>query len=260
MQICSIATPLPRVGATRQAKAVLERQLDPTKCALIDSMIRVLPNPEARRQLHEALQNVPTEALARVSQYGTALEVYDKNAAGLPLYAQHLRKPNCDGSYSPTANVVFVDLHNLTPLVLLHEFSHALDMAVGEISRQPEWLEGCAQALAARACIRPYATRNSAEYFADNLAAHLIEDSQLVGMLQARLSQQPDLDKRELAQSHLNYSRGRQLKVDPTAHRLCSDFLQKLSALGEAPTRPALTPEAYREIKVAELQRRKQAT
>lgn len=260
MQICSITPQPPRVGATRQPLPVLERQLDATKCALIDSMIRVIPNPEVRRQLHEALQNVPTEALARVSQYGTALEVYDKNAAGLPLYAQHLRKPHCDGSYSPTANVIFVDQSNVTPLVLLHEFSHALDMSVGEISRQPDWQQGCAQALASRSCIRPYATRNSAEYFADNLAAHMIDDSQLVGMLQARLRQQPGLDKLQLAQSHLNYSRGRQLQVDPSAHQLCAGFLQRLPLLPEAAARPALTPEAYRAVKVAELKQRKQTT
>lgn len=222
-------------------------------------MIRVVPDQQVRRQLHETLQSVPSEALARVAQYGTVLEVYDKNAQELPLYAQHLRKPHCDGSYSPTANVVFVDQSNVTPLVLLHEFSHALDMAMGEVSKQASWVDGCARALTTRTCIRPYATRNPAEYFADNLAAHMIEDPKLVGMLQARLRQQPGLDKLELARSHVNYSRGRQQKADPTAHQLCAELFAQLPTLPQAPPRPALTPDQYRQVKLAELRQRKQS-
>ncbi|MBN9415400.1 MAG: hypothetical protein J0I12_08155 [Candidatus Eremiobacteraeota bacterium] len=250
--------PVLRPAATAvPAKTVEETGLDPTKCDLIDSMIRALPGPEQRQQLQAALQGMPTEALARIAQYGTALEVYDKNAPGIPLYAQHLKKPNCDGAYSPTANVVFVDQNNITPLVLLHELSHALDMALGEVSKNPEWVAGRDQARATRACIRPYATHNSAEYLADNLAAHLIPDQELPSMLRARLRQQPQLDKMEVVREHVNYCQGKQKQVDATAFQLCADLLNALPGLPEALPRPALTPQEYLEAKRAELQRLK---
>ncbi|CAN0509869.1 unnamed protein product, partial [Phaeothamnion confervicola] len=67
----------------------------------------------------------------------------------------------------------------ITPLVLLHEFSHALDRSLGDVSERDDWKRATQKSLESRACIRPYATRNSAEYFADNLAAHLIPDDKL---------------------------------------------------------------------------------
>lgn len=253
--------PLPHSRAASSARPVaqpgVQNQLDSTKCDLIDSMIRSVPGPQQRTQLLEALQLMPTEALARIAQYGTALEVYDKNAAGLPLYAQHLKKPNCDGAYSPTANVVFVDQQNITPLVLLHELSHALDMALGEVSKNSEWVAGRDQARSTRACIRPYATHNPAEYFADNLAAHLVPDQQLPGLLRARLQQQPGLDKMEVVRGHVNYCQGKQKQADSTAFQLCADLLSRLPHLPEAPSRPALTPQQYLEVKRAELARLK---
>lgn len=259
MQIRALpAQPPVRFAPARAVAPASASPLDATKCALIDSMIRTVPDQGCRVQLQQALQAMPSEALARIAEYGTVLEVYDKNAAGLPLYAQHLRKPHLDGAYSPTANVVFVDQHNITPLVLLHEVSHALDMALGEPSKNSAWVEGCAQARATRMCIRPYATHNSAEYFADNLAAHLIGDSQLPGMLKARLQQQPQLDKSELVKAHLNYCHGRQLQADSTAHRLCAELLQAMPGLPQAAARPALSPEAYLAVKRAELLARKQ--
>lgn len=256
MKISGLAN-LPPLRALQATRPAASPDLDRTKCDLIDSMIRSVPGPTQRQQLQAALQLMPTEALARISHYGTVLEVYDKNQAGLPLYAQHLRKPNCDGAYSPTANVVFVDQNNITPLVLLHELSHALDMAVGEISKRPEWLNGCAQARASRVCIRPYATHNSAEYLADNLAAHLIPDAQLPSMLGKRLQQQPQLDKVELARFHVNYCHGRQQLADPSAFQLCADLLAALPTLPEAKPRPALTPEEYLTAKKTELLARK---
>lgn len=256
MQISGLP-PLTRARAPLAARPPALLSLDPTKCELIDSMIRTVPSAAQRLQVQAALQCMPTEALARIAQYGTALEVYDKNAPALPLYAQHLKKPHCDGAYSPTANVVFVDQNNITPLVLLHELSHALDMALGEVSKNPEWVTGCAQARASRACIRPYATHNSAEYLADNLAAHLIPDAQLPAMLGARLQQQPQLDKSELVRAHLNYCRGRQRQADPVAFQLCANMLAALPQMPEAPARPALTPQEYLLAKKAELQARK---
>ena len=260
MQIRALSTQVPvRLSPSRAAAPASASPLDPTKCALIDSMVRRLPDEGCRLQLQQALQAMPSEALARIAEYGTVLEVYDKNATDLPLYAQHLRKPNLDGAYSPTANVVFVDQHNITPLVLLHEVSHALDMALGEPSKNSAWVEGCAQARASRACIRPYATHNSAEYFADNLAAHLIGDGQLPGMLKARLQQQPQLDKSQLVKAHLNYCNGRQRQADSTAYGLCADLLQSMPGLSQAAPRPALSPEQYLAVKRAELLARKQS-
>ena len=250
--------PQVRSAPMRAVAAVSTSQLDPTKCALVESMIRTVPNEGCRLELQQALQAMPSEALARIAEYGTVLEVYDKNAADLPLYAQHLRKPHLVGAYSPTANVVFVDQHNITPLVLLHEVSHALDMALGEPSKGSGWVEGCPQPRPSRACIRPYATHNSAEYFADNLAAHLIGDAQLPSMLKTRLQQQPQLDKTELVKAHVNYCNGRQRLADSTAYGLCADLLQAMPSLPQAAPRPALGAEEYLAVKRAELLARKQ--
>ena len=40
-------------------------------------MIRTVPDQGCRVQLQHALQAMPSEALARIAEYGTVLEVYD---------------------------------------------------------------------------------------------------------------------------------------------------------------------------------------
>ena len=227
---------------------------------LIYDMIRVAPNEEARRAVVDALSLMPTEALARVSQYGTRIEVYDRTQADLPLYAKHLQKPNLSGAYSPTANVIFFDQHNITPLVLLHEFFHALDRAVGDPSQSQDWQKACEQSRATRVCIRPYATHNSAEYFADNLAAHTIPDDKLPSLMGRdwKLGINTEgLGKDVFVKNHMNYSQGRQAKADPQAYAMAADFLSRLPSLGASAPRPALTPAEYREVKLAELREQK---
>lgn len=224
---------------------------------LIDSMIRHCPDEASRLALIESLRAMPLEALARVAEFGTRLEVWDRRSSELPLYAQHLRKPNVLGAYSPTANVVFVDKERITPLILLHEFSHALDSAVGDISQSSPWQSARDQARATRVCIRPYATHNSAEYFADNLAAHLIPDSQLPALLGQRIAQGED--RQELVRQHAGYSHSRQRQADPQAYSMVAEFLKQLPELAAAPPRPALSPAQYRAVKVAQLQALKQA-
>lgn len=235
---------------------------DDPKTRLIESMIREVPDDASKKQLVRALSFMPTEALARVAEYGTRLEVYDRRQVDppLPLYAQHLRKPNLSGAYSPTANVVFVDLHNITPLVLLHEFSHALDCALGNPSQSPEWQSARDTSRATRVCIRPYATHNSAEYFADNLAAHLIPDNELPALLAHDWQNginTAGLQRTEFLANHVNYSHGRQQRADSAAYGLVQKLLQKLPEMPAAPPRPALTPDQYRAVKVAELRARK---
>ena len=101
------------------------------KASLIEAMVRVTPGDEATAKMIEVLSMLPSEALERMSQYGTRFEIHDKNAESLPYYARLLTKPHQAGAYSPTANVVVADQNNITPRILVHEAMHALDMALG---------------------------------------------------------------------------------------------------------------------------------
>lgn len=231
------------------------------KLALLDAMIRVSPDEQARQKMLDALSHLPQEAVSRIAQYGTCYEVYDKNATDLPLYARHLQKPNLDGAYSPTANVVFVDQNNITPRVLLHESMHALDMALGEPSAQKPWSVARERAYQSRQAIRPYATLNSSEYFADNLAASLFSKESLSRQLAQDLrdgTAVAGITKQQLVENHAFYHREGQREIDPLGSKLCERFWQVLPNYPRVESRPALTPHEYREVKVAELMRRRQ--
>ena len=220
------------------------------KSVLIESMVRATPNEEATEKLISSLSLLPTEALERIREYGTCFEVHDKNAEQLPLYAHHLKKPNLAGAYSPTANVVFVDQDNITSRILVHESLHALDMALGQPSAQKPWTVARDFARQSRKAIRAYATHNSSEYFADNLAASLFSKEELTRVLAHDLKTDTGtqgLSKQELVTSHVHYYREGQEKADPTAAKLCRRFWEVLPKYPRAQPKPALNSQEYRQ-------------
>ena len=230
------------------------------KTKLITSMIRVSPHDESTEKLTQALSALPQEALERISQYGTKFEVYDKHSADLPLYARHLQKENLAGAYSPTANVVFVDQKNITGRILVHESLHALDASLGQPSSQKPWTVARDIARSKRQAIRPYATHNSSEYFADNLAASLFSRSEMEQLVHDDFTKgvgMAGLSQEQLQQTHSAYHREGQEKADPIASKLCQKFWKVLPRYPSAKPKPALTPQEYRSVLVERHRARK---
>lgn len=230
------------------------------KASLIEGMVRVTPGDEATAKLVDVLSMLPAEALERISEYGTKFEVHDKNAENLPYYARLLTKPNQAGAYSPTANVVVADENNLTPRILVHEAMHALDMALGQPSAQKPWTVARDIARQSRQCIRPYATHNSAEYFADNLAASLFTKEKLTSVLAHDLRTETGLmgqSKQELVENHVHYHQEGQRQSDPLAAKLCQRFWEVMPQYPRANPKPALTPEEYKQVLVARARARR---
>lgn len=229
------------------------------KQKLIADMIRISPGLEESEKMVEALSYLPAEALQRISDYGTKIEVFDKQAERLPLYARKLTKSNLAGAYSPTANVIFVDKDNITPRILVHESMHALDSALGGPSQQKPWTVARDVARQKLQFIRPYASHNSAEYFADNLAASLFSKDQIVKILSIDLQEKngtEGLTKEHLVKDHLSYNREDQKKADPIAGALVERFWEVLPKYPVAETRPALSPQQYRQELLKLRQRR----
>ncbi len=219
------------------------------KANLIESMIRVAPTEQTTEQLITSLSHLPLEALERLSAYGTKFEIFDKNADDLPLYARHLQKPNLDGAYSPTANIVFLDQENITPRILVHESLHALDMATGQQSSTPLWGKARDLARSTQNAIRPYATHNPSEYFADNLAASLFARDTMNQLVSHDWSHNIGVGVqsfKQLHESHSHYHREGQSEVDPVGAKLCKKFWEALPQLKAAPPRPAMSPAEYR--------------
>lgn len=230
------------------------------KASLIEAMVRVTPGDDATAKLVDVLSMLPAEALERINQYGTKFEIHDKNAENLPYYARLLAKPNQAGAYSPTANVVVADQNNITPRILVHEAMHALDMALGQPSAQKPWTVARDMARQTRQCIRPYATHNSAEYFADNLAASLFTKEKLTSVLAHDLRTETGLmgqSKQELLEQHVHYHKEGQQQADPLGAKLCQRFWEVMPQYPTAAPRPALTPEEYKQVLVARARARR---
>ena len=251
------AQPLPQFSASVQETQPTDGiQLSDSarKASLIEAMVRVTPNEEATAKLVECLSLLPTEALERIREYGTKFEIHDKNADNLPYYARLLTKPNQAGAYSPTANVVVTDQNNITPRILVHESIHALDMALGQPSAQKPWTVARDIARQSRQCIRPYATHNSAEYFADNLAASLFTKEKLTSVLAQDLRTKTGLmgqSKQELVANHVHYHKEGQQQADSLAAKLCQRFWEVMPQYPKATPQPALTPEEYKQVLIA---------
>ena len=137
---------------------------------------------------------------------------------------------------------------------------HALDMALGQPSAQKPWTVARDIARQSRQCIRPYATHNSAEYFADNLAASLFTKEKLTSVLAHDLRTETGLmgqSKQELVENHVHYHQEGQQQVDPLAAKLCQRFWEVMPQYPRATPRPALTPEEYKQVLVTRARARR---
>lgn len=231
------------------------------KDALVRGMIRVSANSESNQKMIRALRHLPMEALQRISDFGTKIEIHDKEADNLPLYAQNLRKPYLSGVYSPTANLLVVDKDNVTARVVVHEAMHALDKSLGEPSLQKPWTIARDLARKTRKAIRPYATHNSLEYFADNLAASLFDQATMKAILAEDFRTGTaigGLSQQDILENHAHYHREGQAEVDPIGSKLCNKFWSVLPQYRAMPTQKALSPEEYRG-KILEMHRRRKA-
>jgi hypothetical protein len=259
MKICAAPAQLlsPRAFPVRAAVAEPERlesaPLDgvewsagrPLGIDPVTAMIRRSCGAQSIQAVQEALRHFPMEALQRIADYGTRIEIFDLSRDDLPLYAHNLSKPNVAGCYSPRANVLCIPSHNISPLVLLHEMAHALDLSLGEVSAGAEWQQAHAQACATRQLVRPYASKNVGEYFAENVAAHLIPDSQLKGMLLAALPN-AGVEPAAFVKNHQNYSRGRLALADRLGSERAEQLFRNLAEQPPPRVRPALDEDQYR--------------
>ncbi|MCA9790977.1 MAG: hypothetical protein KC910_04250 [Candidatus Eremiobacteraeota bacterium] len=221
----------------------------PDKEKLIREMVRSAPDEECVQDVVEALSAYPVEALERVHDYGTRVEVYDfDHGDQVPDYLPTLANPNTLGAYNTQANVLGLDRDNLAPFVLLHEFAHALDASLGDLSETPEWKGAHRFAEATDRVVRPYAKHDSAEYLAENTAAFLIADDSLFPLIERGLEEHlgtEGLSEREYMQMNQNFCNGRLKSIDPDGHRLVGQMLEAADDVPALPSRPAMTAEQW---------------
>lgn len=215
---------------------------DPEKEAIIRSMIRQAPGQEAVCGVVEALSAYPTDALERVRDFGTKLEIYDPNGGEeFPNYMPTLKHPQVVGAYNTVANVLGIEKDNLSPFVILHEFAHALDASLGNISDSPEWRGAHNLAVNTNQAIRDYAKHDPSEYLAENTAAYLVSDEALYGLVERGLENNiatAGLSEREYLQLHQNFSKERLERIDPQGFQLVDQLLGTVRKA--PPTKPLL--------------------
>ena len=225
------------------------------KEAVIRSMIRKAPNEELVCDVVEALSAYPEQALERVRDYGTKLEIYDfAGGDQVPDYLPTLAQDNSLGAYNTKANVLGVDKSDLAPFVLLHEFAHALDASLGNVSEQPEWKGAHKLAQFTNQVVRPYAKFDSSEFLAENTAAYLINDDALYPMLEEGFAKglgTNGADERSYFSENHNFCNGRLERIDPEAHRMVGELFQGLADRPAVAPQPAMTLEQWAEWKTA---------
>lgn len=223
------------------------------KEALIRDMIRQAPSSELACSVVEALSAYPLEALKRVHDYGTKIEVYDfAGGDTVPDYLPTLAQANSLGAYNTVANVLGVDKSDLAPFVLLHEFAHALDASMGNVSDLPEWKGAHKLAQFTDQVVRPYAKHDPSEYLAENTAAFLISDDALYPMIENGFAKGlgvNDLSEREYWQENQNFCKGRLERIDPEGFRMVNGMLDGLGALPAPEARPAMSAAQWAEWK-----------
>ena len=225
------------------------------KEAVIRSMIRKAPNEELVCDVVEALSAYPEQALERVRDYGTKLEIYDfAGGDQVPDYLPTLAQDNSLGAYNTKANVLGVDKRDLAPFVLLHEFAHALDASMGNVSEQPEWKGAHKLAQFTNQVVRPYAKFDSSEFLAENTAAYLINDDALYPMLEEGFAKglgTNGADERSYFSENHNFCNGRLERIDPEAHRMVGELFEGLADRPAVAPQPAMTLEQWAEWKTA---------
>ncbi|MGE0491730.1 MAG: hypothetical protein AB7S38_21135 [Vulcanimicrobiota bacterium] len=236
--------------ALRAAQLQIGREKPaPEKESLIRDMVRSAPDQDCVEDVVEALSAYPVEALRRVHDYGTKVEVYDFDQGdAVPEYLPTLANPNTLGAYNTQANVLGLDRDNLAPFVLLHEFAHALDASLGDLSETPDWKGAHRFAEATNRVVRPYAKHDSAEYLAENTAAYLIADDSLLPLIERGLEEQlgtEGLTEHEYLQMNQNFCNGRLQRIDPDGHRLVEHMLEAADEMPPVPARPAMTGEQW---------------
>ena len=260
----SVATPAPAPAQEASAPecascpdlvVIGQEQPSGEKEALIRSMVRRAPNPEIVCSVVEALSAYPLEAQKRVHDFGTRLEIYDF-AAGeqAPDYMPTLSRPDSLGAYNTVANVLGVDKSDLAPFVLLHEFAHALDASMGNVSELPEWKGAHKLAEFTNQVVRPYAKLDSSEYLAENTAAFLISDEALYPMIETGFAQglgTNGMEERQYWQENQNFCNGRLQRIDSEGYRMVAELLNSLDSLPAPAARPAMDATEWQAWKVA---------
>ena len=234
-------TTLPAIGVFRPS---------PQKEALIRSMIRQAPDEESVQEVVQALSAYPIDALERVHDYGTRLEVYDQDQE-VPNYMPTLPHPFVVGAYNTAANVLGFEEADLSAFVLLHEFAHALDASMGEASEEAAWKEAHLTACETGEVVRRYARVNSSEYFAENTTAYLIADDALVPLVKKGLAEEigtEGMTRREYMMMHINYSNTRLKLADENGYELVAETLAELDELPPPSQKPAMNEAQYSEF------------
>lgn len=229
-----------------------EEKPSPQKEQIIRSMVREAPDCEAVCDLVEALSAYPEEALQRVADYGTKLEVYDVDEGEeFPNYMPTLQHPQVVGAYNTVANVLGIEDDNLSPFVVLHEFAHALDASMGNVSDQPQWTGGHKLAKATNQVIRDYAKHDPSEYLAENTSAYLVADEALYPLVEEGLEEglaTDGLSEREYYRMHQNFCKGRLERVDPQGFQLVDQMLESIDELPAPVAKPAMDEEQFQEF------------
>lgn len=237
--------------------AIGEEAPNADKEALIRAMVRKAPSEEAVCDVVEALSAYPEEALERVHDYGTKLEIYDfASGDEVPDYLPTLAQANSLGAYNTKANVLGVDKSDLAPFVLLHEFAHALDASLGNVSEKPEWRGAHKAAQFTNQVVRPYAKHDSSEFMAENTAAFLISDEALYPMLEEGFAKglgTNGADERSYFSENHNFCKGRLERIDPQAYQMVGDLLQSLPDQPAVTPQPAMSAEQWAEWKAANI-------
>ncbi len=237
--------------------AIGEEKPNAEKEAVIRSMVRKAPNEETVCDVVEALSAYPEEALERVRDYGTKLEIYDfASGDQVPDYLPTLAQANSLGAYNTKANVLGVDKSDLAPFVLLHEFAHALDASLGNVSEQPDWKGAHKLAQFTNQVVRPYAKHDSSEFMAENTAAFLISDEALYPMLEEGFAKglgTNGADERSYFSENHNFCKGRLERIDPEAYKMVGNLFESLAERPAVTPQPAMTLEQWAEWKAANL-------
>lgn len=216
---------------------------------MIKSMIRRAPNCESVEDIVETLSAYPLEALERVADYGTKLEVYDGQAGEeIPNYMPTLTQKMVVGAYNTAANVLGAMSHNLSPFVILHEFAHALDASLGEVSEESNWKGGHKLARNTNQVVRDYAKMNPSEYFAENTSAYLVSSDANYQLVSEGLEKGVALNgmsEREYIRTHQNYSKNRLQSVDPNGFHLVEEMFESIDSRPMMKSKPAMNEEQF---------------
>lgn len=239
----------PKAACCGDLVSIGEESPSQEKEALIRSMVRQAPDAETVCSVVEALSAYPLEALQRVHDYGTKLEIYDfAGGDQVPDYLPTLAQPNSLGAYNTKANILGVDKSDLAPFVLLHEFAHALDASLGNVSELPEWKGAHKLGQFTNQVVRSYAKHDSSEYLAENTAAFLISDEALYPMLEDGFAKGlgvNDLDERAYWQENQNFCKGRLERIDSEGYRLVGELFSTLADQPAPTPSPAMSAQEW---------------